>query len=145
MRRRVVSAEACRDFGREVGATLRGGDVVTLEGALGSGKTVFTKGVAEGVGVVEQIESPSYAIIHEYGAPIFFYHVDLYRIGGRRELELLDVRACFCDSAVVVIEWPALIMGEVPRGSHIAVRLVVERDGSRTITVGSRGGAAVDA
>lgn len=104
-----ATEEATRDFGRLFARELRAGDVVSLSGSLGSGKTVFVRGLAEGLGVdPKEVVSPTFALVHEYecrgGPPLV--HLDLYRIDDERkelfELGLPDLLA----GKIAAVEWP---------------------------------------
>ena len=96
------------EFGRRLGGLLRAGDLVLLSGPLGAGKTVLTRGIAEGLGVQGRVSSPTFVIAREHragsrGVPLV--HVDAYRLGGRLdELDDLDLDTELVDAAVVV-EW----------------------------------------
>jgi len=99
------SPEETRALGREVGATLKAGDVLLLEGELGAGKTQFVKGLAEGCGVQGAVTSPTYALMHRHaGARVDLVHLDLYRETegvALEDLDLADER-----DAAIVVEWP---------------------------------------
>jgi len=122
----VVDAEAMRDLGRRVGSGLAAGDVVVLTGELGAGKTTFTQGLGEGLGVRGAITSPTFVIsrIHpsEVGGPALV-HVDAYRLGGAAELDDLDLDASL-DDAVTVVEWGA---GLAETLASTRLHVVIER------------------
>lgn len=103
----VRTAEDMREYGRLLGEVLKAGDFIMLEGALGAGKTTFTQGIAQGMGVSERVSSPTYviAVTHRTSdsAPTLV-HVDAYRLGGYDELDDLDLDSALDDSAIV-IEW----------------------------------------
>ena len=105
MAREVVtrSAEETRSLGREVGAKLRPGAVLLLEGELGAGKTTFVKGVAEACGVRATVRSPTFALMHRYKGRPDVVHIDLFR---EREPTALDDLGLEEDAAVIVVEWP---------------------------------------
>ncbi len=80
--------------------------IISLEGQLGSGKTVLTKGIARGLGIKEEVTSPSYTIVSEYlKGNVPLYHIDLYRIEGEEELMLLGLEECLYGEGISVIEW----------------------------------------
>lgn len=103
----VSDAEQMRDLGRTLGGTLRAGDLVILSGELGAGKTTFTQGLGEGLGVRGGVTSPTFVIARVHpslvGGPELV-HVDAYRLGGEAELDDLDLDTSF-DEAVTVVEW----------------------------------------
>ncbi len=112
-------------FGRTLGESLRAGDLVLLSGPLGAGKTVLTKGIAEGLGVSGRVSSPTFVIarVHpagERGVPLV--HVDAYRLGGDlAQLDDLDLDTDLADAAVVV-EWGEGVAERLSE-DHLLVRL----------------------
>ncbi|GAA1540581.1 tRNA (adenosine(37)-N6)-threonylcarbamoyltransferase complex ATPase subunit type 1 TsaE [Nocardioides humi] len=103
----VPSADAMRDLGRRLAGHLAGGDVLVLSGELGAGKTTFTQGLGEGLGVRGGVTSPTFVISRVHpplGDGPALVHVDAYRIGGRAELDDLDLDTDL-DEAVTVVEW----------------------------------------
>ena len=94
--------------GREIGAQLKPPALVLLTGELGAGKTTLTKGIANGLGAaeVDEVTSPTFTLVHRYERATRVYHVDLYRIGGVRDLETLGLEDVFSEHAVVIVEWP---------------------------------------
>ena len=103
------SAEETIALGRELGGKLRDLRMVILQGVLGAGKTTLVKGIAEGLHAASQedVTSPTFTLIHEYRGPeVTLYHVDLYRIDTKRELETLGLDELFAeDGNLVVLEW----------------------------------------
>ena len=107
---RIENADAMREFGFRLGEVLGAGDVVLLEGDLGAGKTTLMQGVAIGLGIVESVESPTFALIHEYfSGRVPFYHLDLYRLEEPGEVEALYLEGFWDGSerelGVMAIEW----------------------------------------
>lgn len=103
----VPSADDMRDLGRRVAGHLAGGDVLVLSGELGAGKTTFTQGLGEGLGVRGGITSPTFVIARVHpslAAGPELVHVDAYRLGGQAELDDLDLDTDL-DEAVTVVEW----------------------------------------
>ena len=96
-----------RRLGERLGALLQVGDVICLEGPLGSGKTRFAQGVGRGMGVDGIIASPSYTIVNEYRTPsgLVLHHVDFYRL-SQDSFAGFDASECIGGSGVAVIEWP---------------------------------------
>jgi tRNA threonylcarbamoyladenosine biosynthesis protein TsaE len=108
-RRRVItgSTEQTRDLGRRVGETVAGGVVIALEGALGSGKTVFVQGLAQGLGVPAEyaVTSPSYTLVNEYPGRWRLFHVDLYRLEDPALFEEIGLFDILADDGVTAVEW----------------------------------------
>jgi tRNA threonylcarbamoyladenosine biosynthesis protein TsaE len=99
------SADETRALGREVGGGLARGDVLLLEGELGTGKTTFVKGIAEACGVQAMVRSPTFALMHRYRGDPDLVHVDLYRETDPAGLEDLYLDADG-DDVITVVEWP---------------------------------------
>lgn len=118
--------------GRELGTTLREGDVVLLEGPLGAGKTAFVRGLAQGLGCdADAVSSPTFTIVQEYPGRIRLEHVDLYRLAPVEveDLALEDLM----DGSVMAVEWPDR-WGRAPAAA-ILVRLVMTGADAREITI----------
>ena len=130
----LSNAAACWAFGWHIASQLQRGDILALQGPIGSGKTLLTKGIATGLGIEDEIVSPSYNIIHEYPGMVSFYHIDLYRLEKPEELEEIDIISYFHHNSIVVIEWPQLIMTYLP-SLPIMLSLTIENDNSRTVQV----------
>ncbi len=100
--------------------TLDRGAVVALTGELGTGKTVFTRGVAQALGVKEKVTSPSFTLINEYHGDIDIYHMDFYRLNSIKEILDIGVEDCFFDNSICLVEW-AEKMGDLLPDSTIKV------------------------
>jgi len=101
---------------------------------LGSGKTVFTKGIAEGLGISSSITSPTFTLICEYEGNIPFSHMDLYRLNDVNEFELAGGRDIMFSNGISVIEWAEKIADYFP-DSTIKVNIEIEKSGSRKIII----------
>lgn len=103
----TYSPEETMAVGRELAAHLPPRSLVLLEGELGSGKTTLIKGIVAGLGAVreEEVTSPSFTLVHEYGRENKVYHVDLYRIEEPRELATLGLEDVLGQQATVLVEW----------------------------------------
>ena len=116
-------------LGSELASLLRPGEVVALYGALGTGKTVFVRGIARGLGLAEEsVTSPTFSIIQEYGGSPPLFHVDLYRLSGEREAAELGLEEYFDSTGVTVVEWAERAEGMLPA---LKVSVDFERLGPR--------------
>ena len=116
------STDETLELARAVGELLRPGDVVSLVGELGAGKTVFARGVARALGVTELVVSPTFTIVREYEGRVPLVHVDVYRIDAVQELHDLGFEEVVRDDAVTIVEWGDMIDGLLP-GNRLDVRL----------------------
>lgn len=130
------SVEETVRTGAEFGKKLKKGDVVALFGNFGSGKTVFTKGIAKGLGVKDTryVNSPSFVIIKEYKGRIPLYHFDLYRLDKAHSLDSVGYDEYFYGDGVTVIEWAERVKKELP-ARHIEVKFSVKAETTRAIEV----------
>lgn len=102
-------------LGEKLGRQAAAGQIYTLNGDLGVGKTVFTQGVAAGLGIAEPVNSPTFTIIQEYeDGRLPFYHFDVYRIGDIEEMEEIGYDDYFFGEGVCLIEWAELIEELLP-------------------------------
>ena len=115
------SPEETARVGAAVAADLAVGDVVTVAGELGAGKTTFVRGAARALGVTAPVTSPTYTIGHRYSGRVPVSHLDLYRFAGLSAAEWGDLEPYF-DDAVVFVEWPEAGSGALPR-PRVAARL----------------------
>ncbi len=130
------SDEETRELGRRLGTELPQAGLVLLIGDLGAGKTTLTKGIAEGRGAAaaREVSSPTFTLIHEYGAPVNIYHLDLYRLDTVEQVEGLGLGEILDSPALVIMEWaerfPALLPAE-----RIEIRLQHRGGDDRLISV----------
>jgi tRNA threonylcarbamoyladenosine biosynthesis protein TsaE len=129
------SPEETQLLAEKLGRLLRSGDVVALVGDLGSGKTLFSQGLARGLRVPETfyITSPTFAIINEYPGRIPFYHLDLYRVGGAKEFSELGLEEILYGQGAVAIEWAERLGEDLPE-ERLEVRLEFQGETSRSLT-----------
>lgn len=114
------------EFAKKIGENLKGGDVLCLDGDLGVGKTVFTKGVAAGLGIKDDVSSPTFTLIQEYyGGRLPLYHFDVYRIDGPWDMDDLGYEEYFYGEGVCLVEWGSMIKELFPENT-IYVR--IEKD-----------------
>ena len=107
------SREETEAFAFRFAKTLRAGDVVLLDGDMGAGKTVFAKGVARGLGIEEEVTSPTYAYMNDYDGRLF--HYDCYRIESPEQAERLGLADYFDMGGICLIEWAQNIAPLLPR------------------------------
>ena len=115
----TFSPEETRALGMKIGQKAKPGDVYTLIGDLGVGKTVFTQGLAEGLGIAETICSPTFTIVQVYEeGRMPFYHFDVYRIGDIEEMDEIGYEDYFYGNGLCMIEWANLIEEILPEKRH---------------------------
>lgn len=125
--------------GKTLGDKAEKGQIYTLTGDLGVGKTVFTKGLAEGLGITEPISSPTFTIVQIYeSGKLPLYHFDVYRIGDVEEMEEIGYEDYFYGEGICLIEWANLIGEILPEG---IIPVTIEKDlekgfDYRRITIG---------
>ncbi len=130
------------EVGRTIGMNAKPGQIYTLTGDLGVGKTVFTQGVAAGLGITEPVNSPTFTIIQEYeDGRLPFYHFDVYRIGDIEEMEEIGYDDYFFGQGICLIEWAELIEEILPEKR---IEVTIEKDLEkgfeyRKITIEERG------
>lgn len=106
------SPEKTKRFGEQYAKTLSAGDVVVLNGEMGAGKTVFAKGVAAGLGIEDEILSPTYAYMNDYYGKL--YHFDCYRLSDGGQAEALGLTDYFYADGVCLVEWAENISSVLP-------------------------------
>jgi len=136
----VVSGSPKETFalGRRIAALLTPGSVLALNGALGSGKTCLVKGIAGGLGISENVTSPTYTIISEYQygekTPAVFYHIDAYRLNSDRDFEDIGGPEIIASAGISVIEWSERIPKSLPENA-ITISLEITGASSRLIRI----------
>ena len=116
-------------LGQKIGRAATPGQVYTLTGDLGVGKTVFTQGVASGLGITEPVNSPTFTIVQVYEeGRLTFYHFDVYRIGDIEEMEEIGYDDYFFGEGICLIEWAELIEEILPENR---ISITIEKDLSR--------------
>jgi tRNA threonylcarbamoyladenosine biosynthesis protein TsaE len=129
------SPEETIKFGRKVGSQLKGGEVIAVCGALGTGKTHLIKGIASGAGATEstKVTSPTFVIINEYKAGFDIYHMDAYRLESISEFEMLGFDDYCNPQSVVLIEWADKIESALKDINYIRVELFHTGQNTRKI------------
>jgi tRNA threonylcarbamoyladenosine biosynthesis protein TsaE len=114
------SVQETRILGASLAPMLGSGDVVSLSGDLGAGKTMFVQGVAAAMGVRERVTSPTFAIVHEYHGRHRIVHVDVYRLDSWQEVFDLGFEELIDPEAIMIVEWGEALAPLLPR-SHLEV------------------------
>ena len=126
-------------LGFKVGRSISPPSLIALMGDLGSGKTVFTRGIARGMGITMRVKSPSFVLINEYPTPHPLYHFDLYRLNNPQELFELGYEEYFyTPHGVVVIEWADKIIDFLP-SEYLQVKIQIESCNVRKIVLTPQG------
>lgn len=130
------SPEETLAFGRELARELHPPCLVLLEGELGSGKTTLTKGIVTGLGAAreEEVTSPSFTLVHEYGSSPKVYHIDLYRIENSRQLATLGLDDLWGQQAIVIVEWGEKLWDNPP-APRVKIQMEYVTSEDRRITV----------
>jgi tRNA threonylcarbamoyladenosine biosynthesis protein TsaE len=140
---RTTSEDETIALGEEIGRGLRPPAVLLLIGELGSGKTTIAKGILKGLGVAvpDEVTSPTYTLIHEFGESPKAYHIDLYRLDQASEVLSLGIDELLGTAAILLIEWGERFPGLWPR-EHMEIRLSSVDDAMREVRIeesGTRG------
>jgi len=133
---RTSSEQETIELGAKLARRFPPGALVLLTGNLGAGKTTLAKGIARGLGAAQpdEVTSPTFTLIHEFGDPPLLYHVDLYRLEEAREVATLGLDELFDSGAVVLIEWGERFRDVLPP-EHIEIRISPTTDEERRIAV----------
>lgn len=120
------SSKETYEIGFRLGREAQAGDVICLEGELGTGKTVFSQGFAAGMGIDEIINSPTFTILKEYHeGRLPLYHFDVYRIGSDDEMDEIGYYDKIDGDGVCLIEWPSIIRDILPE--HFT-KIIIEKN-----------------
>ena len=121
-------------LGKKLGEKLKKGDVVALDGTLATGKTYFTKGIALGLKIQEEITSPTFTVISEYSGRLPLYHMDIYRLAGEEDFLNIGAEDMLYGNGVCVIEWSEKIREILPKNT-ISVKISINSNNSRSISI----------
>lgn len=125
-------------LGKKLGELLRPGDVVSLEGGLGVGKTCLARGIAAGLRVTDPVRSPSFTLVNEYAGTIPMFHIDLYRVEGKGELATVGLDEYLDKEGVAVIEWPERAGSLLPE-QNLTVTIEWEDETDRRLLIQPHG------
>jgi tRNA threonylcarbamoyladenosine biosynthesis protein TsaE len=133
------NADETHALGQRLAALLRPGDVVVLDGELGTGKTVIAKGIAVGLGIEEPVVSPTFTVVREYDAPTPLVHVDVYRLDHVQELHDLGFDDLVGEEAVTVVEWGDRVSTALPNDRLRVLLEPGDGDDDRIVSVEAAG------
>ena len=126
MKIETFSEKETFELGKKLGTEAKPGQVYALLGDLGVGKTILTKGFAEGIGITEPVSSPTFTIVQVYEeGRMPFYHFDVYRIGNIEEMDEIGYEDCFYGEGVCLVEWANLIEEIMPENT---IWITIEKD-----------------
>ena len=136
----TASPEETEALGRRVGESVEGRTVLLLAGDLGAGKTLFTRGLAAGLGIdPDEVSSPTFSLVNRYdGGRLPLYHLDLYRLEGRDVGFHVGLDDMLDEQAVVAVEWPERLGGDIPPDAHV-VEIVDAGDEVREVEIREQG------
>ena len=132
------SSDETRKAAAALAELLLPGDVVSLTGELGAGKTAFVQGAARSLGVDGPVVSPTFVLVREYRGDMPIYHVDVYRLDRLQDVHDLGFEDMLDPSGIVFVEWGDAIEALLP-DSHLRVELTADDEDTRTVTVSARG------
>lgn len=132
------SADETKKCGAALASALQAGDVIVLSGDLGAGKTQFVQGVARGLGITDEVTSPTFNILLEYEGSVPLYHFDLYRLEEPEQLEDIDFYGVVEGDGASFIEWGDRFPDEMP-DDRLAVTITADLSGRRTIAAEAYG------
>lgn len=130
-----LSPKQTIEFAKKIGSKLHKGDIIAYKGGLGAGKTTFTRGIVMGLGMEDDVTSPTFALVNEYsGGNILVYHFDMYRITNEDALESTGFYDYPLDQSVFIIEWAENILELLPQ-NIISITINYINDNSREIII----------
>lgn len=131
----TTSAEETIELGKKIGSLLKKGDIIAMQGTLAAGKTTITKGIAQSLGIKDEITSPTFCLISEYEGKMPLYHMDVYRLEGGEDFINLGVEDLMYGNGVSLIEWSEKVMDELPKKTIILKIEPIEGTTERNITL----------
>ena len=138
----TASAEETIAFAKKIGAILKGGDIIAYKGGLGAGKTTFTRGLAIGMGLPDEVSSPTFALVNEYrGKTLTLYHFDMYRIMNEEALETTGFYDYISDDCVIAVEWSENIADCLPKN---IITVTIENTGEEERRIEVKGDERFD-
>lgn len=111
------SPEETIEYAEKIGSLLNGGEIIAYKGSMGAGKTTFTRGLCIGLGLPDEVTSPTFALVNEYRGKITLYHFDMYRIQSADDLETTGFYDYISDDSVLAVEWSENISEALPQNT----------------------------
>ena len=125
----IENVEKTIELGCLIGSLMKSGDMICLDGDLGAGKTHLSKGIARGLGIAEEITSPTFTIVQEYEGKLPLFHFDVYRIADEEEMYYIGFDEYLARGGVCIIEWANLIENILPKERLDIELLYTEKEG----------------
>jgi len=140
MIKEVKTENEMKTFGAQIGALLKGGEIIELVGDVGAGKTTLTKGIAAGLGIDEDVQSPSFTISRVYSVrdELTLAHYDFYRLGSAGIMADELYEAIHNPDTVIIIEWGGVVEGVLP-ADRLTIKIESPTESDRRLTVTSNG------
>ena len=110
----VKTPEECMDIGEKISPKLKPGDILSLEGELGAGKTTFVKGILKGLNYKHDVTSPTFTLINEYEADVKVIHIDFYRENDTKRWEIIGLNEYLYSNNIIILEWGNLVKDLLP-------------------------------
>lgn len=130
----TTSHQETEELGTKIGKKLKKGDVISLRGSLGAGKTVIAKGIAKALNINEAIVSPTFTLVQEYEGTLNLYHLDIYRLSGEDEFESMGGEEFLYPDGVTLIEWSEKIDSMLPENT-IYINIEIDENSFRHIQI----------
>lgn len=130
---RTLSTEETEKIGAKLAEKLKGSEVIALYGEMGAGKTAFVRGLSRELGVINEVSSPTFAIVHEYSGKYKIYHFDMFRVESWEDLYSTGFFD-YIDNGILIIEWSENIESAIPE-SALKVTIKIENELERTILI----------
>lgn len=110
----VKTPEECMDIGEKISSKLKPGDILSLEGELGAGKTTFVKGILKGLNYKHAVTSPTFTLINEYEADVKVIHIDFYRENDTKRWKIIGLNEYLYSDSIIILEWGNLVKDLLP-------------------------------
>ena len=110
----VKTPEECMDIGEKISSKLKPGDILSLEGELGAGKTTFVKGILKGLNYKHDVTSPTFTLINEYETDVKVIHIDFYRENDTKRWKVIGLDEYLYSDSIIILEWGNLVKDLLP-------------------------------